>query len=63
MPIGRNCKRAAASKLTGGAHVEQKGHDTHYGPTYSAAPFANMTRYGPASLLSSLALFLPKNND
>ena len=51
MPIGKGCKRAAASKLSGSAaHVEQKGHDTHYGPVYSAAPaFANMTRYGPPS--------------
>ena len=50
MPIGKGCKRASASKLTGSAHIEQKGHDTHYGPVYSAAPaFANMTRYGPPS--------------
>ena len=50
MPIGKGYKRASASKLTGsGAHVEQRGHDTHYGPVYSSAPFANMTRYGPPS--------------
>ena len=51
MPIGKGYKRASVSKLTGSAHVEQKGHDTHYGPVYAAssAPFANMTRYGPPS--------------
>ena len=51
MPVGKGCKRAAAIKL-GGAHVEQKGHETHYGPTYGVA---NMTRYGPPSSSGSYA--------
>ena len=49
MPVGKGYKRASVSKLTGSAHVEQKNHDVHYGLAYSAAPFANMTRYGPPS--------------
>ena len=55
MPIGKGSKRAAAVKaLGGGAHVEQKNHDKHYGPAaYTAAsPFANMTRYGPPSSIT-----------
>ena len=39
MPIGKGCKRASVTKAIGGAHVEQRGHDVHYGPAYSAEWF------------------------